>query len=432
MSQQSVNKVRAGVEWLAGSLGAALVTAFGDPTPPRSRRLPILSSRRVDLAVAADVVLVVVLYGAGAATLIDLNNELMVPYPPQFMHLLAAACSLPLLLRQRWPVAAWRSGWLVLIGVSVPLSELSAVPFVPPAIVMYLLCLYSVASRSEPQVAAGAWVISVVTLFVTQLVSGAGTADPGVVLGGGVLISVPVLLGYNVRARRQVQRKLAAQERRNEEEQAARAMLQERSRIARELHDVVAHHMSVIAIQAEAAPLQVPDAPEALKTHFAEIRATSLEALTEMRRILGILRDGDAHGDTAPQPGLDRLDDLVANAHAGGLAVTTRVSGHPLPVPSAVGLSVYRIVQESLSNAMRHAPGSSVEVEIGYQRQPAAVRVRVENAAPPGGPEDVGKGARHGLVGMRERAAMLGGELSAGPAPGGGFAVVAVLPLEEA
>jgi signal transduction histidine kinase len=203
-------------------------------------------------------------------------------------------------------------------------------------------------------------------------------------------------------------------------------VLEERTRIARELHDVVAHHMSVIAIQAEAAPYRVPDPPKELTSSLADIRANALQALDELRRVLGVLRaerDGD---QAAPQPTLDRLGELVAGVRGAGLAVQTVVSGAPRPLPAGVEVSAYRIVQEALSNAMRHAPGSEVRVEIAYA--PTALRLCIVNG-PPRAAASTLPGLGQGLLGMRERAAMLGGELTAAPTSGGGYTVTAVLPV---
>lgn len=313
----------AGAVWLVRSVVAALVTAFADPPPPRSRRL-----RR--FIVVADVAVAVVVYAMLVSSASTRNDELGL-YPPQLLHLVGLASVLPLLARDRWPLTAWRSSWLVLIWGSFVLRGLFPFPLMAAGIAAFLLGLYSVASRCEREVAVGAWVVSLLT--VVPLASdlwGIPALDPNGVLAIPVLVTIPIVFGYNVRVRRRAQRELAVQERRSEHEQAARAVLEERSRIARELHDVVAHHMSVIAIQAEAAPLEVPGTPELLKNRFAEIRATSLTALSEMRRILGVLRTGDDRSDTSPQPGLDRLDDLAANASAGGLTVTTSVSGRPV------------------------------------------------------------------------------------------------------
>lgn len=161
-------------------------------------------------------------------------------------------------------------------------------------------------------------------------------------------------------------------------------MLTERQRIARELHDVVAHHMSMIAIQAEAAPYKVEAVPDETRRDLAEIRATALDALTELRRILGVLRAEDG-AETAPQPSLERIDELVANARGAGLRVETRFSGDLGGLPPGVGLTAYRILQEALSNAMRHAPGSRVDVEVS--RDDGLVWLGVVNG-PPGDGQD--------------------------------------------
>jgi signal transduction histidine kinase len=233
---------------------------------------------------------------------------------------------------------------------------------------------------------------------------------------------IPLLLGYTMRLRRAGQAEIKEVERRHEGE---RAVLEERQRIAREMHDVVAHHMSLIAIQAEAAPLTVPDLPAKTQNDLADIRSTALEALTELRRVLGVLRT-ETGAETAPQPGLDRLDDLLSGARGAGLTVRTSITGHPEPLGPGTGLSAYRIVQESLSNAMRHARGAAVRIEITYE--PDLLRLGVINDRGDG-TAPVTSGSGRGLVGMRERVAMLGGELETGALPDGGFAVRAVLPL---
>ena len=191
--------------------------------------------------------------------------------------------------------------------------------------------------------------------------------------------------------------------------------------------------MSVIAIQAEAAPYKTADPPPELVESFGDIRASALAGLTELRRVLGVLRTG-GH-DTAPQPGLADLDALLDSARSGRVSVTVTRSGNPVPLPEGVDLSAYRIVQEALSNAMRHAPGSHVQVRVAYRPDGLVLEV-CNDAGPPvqavpvmagGGDGTVGGG--HGLVGMRERAAMLGGSLDAGPTGDGGFLVTAVLPV---
>jgi signal transduction histidine kinase len=181
--------------------------------------------------------------------------------------------------------------------------------------------------------------------------------------------------------------------------------------------------MSVIAIQAEAGPRKVANPPPELAESFADIRASALTGLNELRRLLGVLRSGGA--DTAPQPGLGELDGLLDSARSGGVRVTSAVSGTPRPLPPGLDLSAYRILQEALSNAMRHAPGSAVRVELFYA--PRSLVMKVRNDLTPGGlPGE--NGAGHGIIGMRERAVMLGGHLEAGPTRDGTFVVSAVLP----
>jgi signal transduction histidine kinase len=242
-------------------------------------------------------------------------------------------------------------------------------------------------------------------------------------------LSAVVLLAAGALAgRRETQRQLAAQQRISDTERTRRALLEERTRIARELHDVVAHHMSVIAIQAEAAPYRVPDPPEELARSFATIRTTATEGIRELRRVVGVLRAEGADDDPGPQPSLERLDELVASLEGAGLQVTVEVNGTPRSLPAGVELSAYRIVQEALSNAVRHAPGSQVRVELGYR--PAGLALRVVNGPARSAPLP-SPGAGHGVLGMEERAAMLGGELTAEPRPEGGFAVTAFLPLPD-
>ena len=191
--------------------------------------------------------------------------------------------------------------------------------------------------------------------------------------------------------------------------------------------------MSVIAIQAEAAPYKTPDPPKELVESFAEIRASALSGLKELRRVLGVLRS-DAP-DTTPQPGLADLEGLLESARSAGVTVTAGITGTARPLPDGVDLSAYRIVQEALSNAMRHATGAAVEVKLYYGD--AALVVEVRNDCPPGygtveTQDGAGEGGGHGIIGMRERATMLGGHLQAGPTGNGEFLVTAAFPLGDA
>ncbi|MET7569802.1 sensor histidine kinase [Streptomyces sp. NPDC005492] len=206
-------------------------------------------------------------------------------------------------------------------------------------------------------------------------------------------------------------------------EHAARG---ERARIARELHDVVAHHISMIAVQAETARLTTPGLPAEGATRLLAIGDTARTALTEMRRLLGVLReDADTGVQRRPQPGLGQLMELVdASRDAAGSRTRLIVSGPITPLDPGIEVTAYRIVQEALTNARRHAPGAAVDVELRYGDEDLAVRVR-DN-----GPGPATDGTGHGLLGMRERAATVGGTLLTGPAPGGGFLVEARLPVK--
>jgi signal transduction histidine kinase len=222
------------------------------------------------------------------------------------------------------------------------------------------------------------------------------------------------------------ERALAAQTERTELERAQRAVLEERTRIARELHDVVAHHMSLIAVRAETAPYRLSDLSEPVRAEFGSLSDVAREALTEMRRLLGVLRQDQPAG-LAPQPQLSELSALVDAARQSGVSVELSAPSALGQVPPGVALCAYRIVQEALSNASQHAPGAAVTVSVDHDA--GAVLLRVANG--PGGPARNEHEPGHGLTGMRERVALLGGSLSAAAAPDGGFVVSAVLPLIE-
>jgi signal transduction histidine kinase len=333
---------------------------------------------------------------------------------------------LPLVVALGRPMAGF---WLSL-GVGMLVSEVVRAGgpgpvWAEPSLLAHLTVLALVGLQARPRVLVELWLLTLLAgAILVQRMPGLN-ASPG--LAGMTTLSAVVLLAAGaLAARRETQRRLAEQQRVSDAERARRTLLEERTRIARELHDVVAHHMSVIAIQAEAAPYRVPEPPEELARSFTAIRATATEGLAELRRVVGVLRADGAAEDHGPQPTLERLDELVANVEAAGLPVTVEVTGRPGPLPAGVELSAYRIVQEALSNAVRHAPGSSVRVELGYR--PAGLALGVVNRPGRSRPAP-SPGPGHGVLGMRERAAMLGGDLTAGPLPDGGWAVTAVLPL---
>lgn len=226
------------------------------------------------------------------------------------------------------------------------------------------------------------------------------------------------MLGNAVRQRREADGLRRA-------EQTRLVALEERTRIARELHDVVSHHMSALVLRTDAVSYRLPGlAPEVLD-ELDVIGRMARDGLTEMRRMLVVLRAGDGDGG-APQPGLSDVEDVVARFRETGAEITLRVDVGP--VPTGVGLSAYRIVQEALSNSGRHAPGGAVSVEIAARGDVLGVEVRNAAATRPALDNDPAR-PRHGLVGMAERVRVLGGEFAAGPTPDGGFSVVADLPL---
>ncbi|MEU2792196.1 sensor histidine kinase [Streptomyces sp. NPDC007100] len=369
--------------------------------------------------------------------------------------LLGGAQALALVLAAFRPVAAWWMATAVMVAL-VAVTEYAAAgtgaqpwpaigpaaltepafdrgglyPWTGPGLATQAGVLLLLALRLRARAAAGALALT----LGAGLVCGVGTAQLRVSSLGiatAVLVTA-VVVGAALRGRQVARTELVVQEEMTSEERARRTLLEERNRIARELHDVVAHHMSVISIQAQVAPHLAENPSDALKENLTGIRTNAVEALTELRRVLGVLRSEDAPGaggaaPHTPQPTLDRLDELVANVRSAGLTVTTTHTGNRRPLSPGVELSAFRIVQEALSNAMRHAPGARVEVTIAYR--PAALAVRVTNTAPDR-PVAPSPGAGHGLLGMRERTAMLGGDLAAGPAPGGGYEVTAVLPLD--
>jgi signal transduction histidine kinase len=261
------------------------------------------------------------------------------------------------------------------------------------------------------------WVLGVmIALSPLELATGGGATGMAFAIGGAVLAWTWGELWRTRRGRRR--------------DAARRALADERARIARELHDVVAHNVSLIVVQAVAADDAFDDRPEVARQALRTIEQSGRDALAELRRLLQTMRpDVPENGAPEPQPGLDRLDALAAAVEAAGLRVVIHREGDAVALPAGVDLSAYRIVQEALTNALRHARATRAEVTVRYA--PAAVSVEVSDDGV-GGPADASDGghAGHGIVGMRERAALVGGTLEAGAPPNGdGFRVRAELPL---
>ncbi|WJV46574.1 sensor histidine kinase [Streptomyces flavofungini] len=344
-------------------------------------------------------------------------------------RLLAVTHAATLLLALRRPAPAFWLSLACFAAISLghpPTHDNEVWAWVVHASTLFLLAL-----RVPPLPAATATALSAALGAALKLL-GAGVGSWPTVATGTALYATALLSGAIRRGRREDRARLAEQIEATAAERARRTVLEERARIARELHDVVAHHMSLISIQADAAPYRVQDPPRELVTELASIRANALEGLAELRRLLGLLRAEAADGapaDTTPQPSLDQLDALLSQVRAAGLPVSARVTGARRALPPGVELSAYRIVQEALSNTLRHAPGAPTAVELGYGR--GTLTLRVTNG-PAAGTAPPSPGAGHGLTGMRERVTMLDGDFAAGPTPEGGYEVTAALPTRTA
>jgi signal transduction histidine kinase len=402
------------VEPLWAGLRTTLVGV--DPPSPRTRSARANRTLRIFWAIVA-VAFGLIFYGSLAT---DHNFHAV----PGGIYALSVAVAAPLALLPRWPLLAWRIAMLTEL-VSIPLHTApgtAQVPWHPIQLITMVIVLLAVGMRHQFPVLVWVWLIT------SGLVSfAARPADvPGWIIGG----TIALVLGDQIRRRGEAQRGLKAQAELNEEEQARRAVLEERARIARDMHDVVAHHMSLIAVRAESAPYRLAESSPESAAEFAAIAEEARLSLTEMRRLLGVLRQGDNNPELAPQPGLEQVPELISSAQSAGVWVALRWEGEIGTVPEAVGLTTYRIVQEALANAGRHAPGALVHV--GVRGNPNDVRVTISNGPATLPVAEPSGGAPHGLVGMKERVAVLGGTFEAGPSPDGGFLVRATLPRRGA
>jgi signal transduction histidine kinase len=344
----------------------------------------------------------------------------LAPHPGAAVLLVAAAC-LPLAWRRRYPVA-------VLVVSAAAVTAYSLLGYVNGAsLVAPILALYAVATQVSVRRAV---VAAVATLAVLLTVSAANNPF-GHISGGGFdiipfMVTAALFAGIAVANRRAY----VASIRDRAEQDARRQVDEERLRIARELHDVVAHTMATINVQAGVAAHVLPTQPEVVAEALQAIKTASKEGLRELRAILNVLRQADDSDSVQPAPGLAQLDALVEGARRAGLPITLAVAGEPFPLPAAVDLAAYRIVQESLTNAIRHAGPADATVKLRYQ--PDEITIDVTDTGTGSGPGAAGGTAGHGQAGMRERAAAVGGTVQTGPRPGGGYQVMARLPVHGA
>ncbi|SDY53003.1 sensor histidine kinase [Herbiconiux ginsengi] len=374
----------------------------------------------------------------------------------------AASFVIGLLQAALIPLAAARPRLALVLSV-IPLvllpllglhSEGAPWPVAVTTLIIQAAVIVVIAFVSTWRVAIGSWLVSVLAVSVVLATTperfggfdtSLASAIPFAAVSGGLLaIALLLVQRRSIRAQLDRERQVAVAE------QGRREVVEERNRIARELHDVVAHGMSVIQVQASSAKYRLPDLDPAVAAEFDDIGATARSALGEMRQLLGVLRNEEATTGLGPQPGLFDIPTLIDSARKTGVPVSLHwaVSGAGTP-PAAVALAAYRIVQESLSNAVRHAPGAATRVAV--TRSAAAVDISIENEAPreaarveppraetrgpdgglsPGSDASPGPGSGgHGLVGMRERTLLVGGTLENGPTDEGGYLVTAHLPL---
>ncbi|MFI5841518.1 sensor histidine kinase [Catenuloplanes sp. NPDC051500] len=335
----------------------------------------------------------------------------------------------PLVLRRRYPLGVL---WATLAAASLALVTHGAGQpnLYPCVLVTALIAVYSAAAHSPLRMAAAA-TVPVAALLVTALRDLSLITVPGAYLPFVLLAPlVAAAGGHHVWTRRAGEDRRRREAETRAQEQALRdAVAGERARIARELHDVVTHHVSVMVIQAGAARAVLAAAPDQAREALLAVESTGRSALTELRHTMGLLSAPEPDAPEEPQPGLEGLPALVARLHDAGVRVRLHTTGEARPVPPGIGLTAFRVVQEALTNMVRHAPGAAATVVVEFA--PETLRVEVGNTAPvlPAAPGPTGG---HGLIGLRERLAVYGGTLRAEPRPGAGYRVEASIPLEAA
>ena len=346
---------------------------------------------------------------AVAATLIYLGfAETRSAEPLWLGYLIAFAVGVPLVVRRRWPVAVF---CVVLAAQNTAtVMGITLEPYFPTLFALYLVAVALPRRRSSIALLAGA-----VSAGASIVVSEPWPDDLGLALTVCLLMVTTWALGWTTQVRRSYVDRTNA-------ERAEKALAQERLRIARELHDIVAHSLTLIAVKAGIAHHLAASRPQEAQAALGVIETTSRETLVEMRHLLGVLRSEEAEPEFAPVPGLRDLAGLADRAGMAGVPVSLEVSGD---VPDGVGLTVYRIVQEAVTNVVKHAAPARCHVVVSVADDVARIEVTDDGA----GERVLAGGGGHGLIGMRERVAMYGGSFTAGPQASGGFRVAAEVPF---
>jgi signal transduction histidine kinase len=340
-----------------------------------------------------------------------------------FATSLALAGALPLAVRLPWLAAALATAGLLTFALLSSGSEGVPWPWPVTSIIGQGLLLIVLGLMSTWWFGFAAWLAGVVVTTPFAFVDTGAAAN---VVTAAAVTALAFAVALLIAQRRLIGAELFRERANSALEQQRRVLVEERNRVARELHDVVAHGLSIIHVQATSAPYRVEGLSDGAKAEFAEIAASARTAMTEMRQLLGVLRSADAAAETTPQPGLGELPALVASVERAGVPVTLEL-GDRLPEGGLAATSAYRIVQEALSNVVRHAPGADTHVRVEVLADDLVVSVENEAATEAPGPD--AKGGGHGLVGIGERAALLGGRAEYGERPGGGYRVLATLPL---
>jgi signal transduction histidine kinase len=333
--------------------------------------------------------------------------------------------TLPLLMRGRLPFAAPVFAFAAQAGSAFADPTLGAetTAFLALLLAFWVVGAYNERTQAIVGTAIGLACIAVVTRVDERL--GLEEAVSGMLFGGTVSLIAYALRRRRTRALELEQRATLLEREREDAERAA--IMEERRRIARELHDVIAHSITLMTVQAGAARLLLAEEPERAREPVLSVEETGRQALAELRRLLGMIRLGDGEPALAPQPGLARLDDLMGQARRAGLPVDLAVAGEPRALPPGLDLTAYRIVQEALTNARRHAGPARANVFVRYGIESLELEVTDDGRTAPTRSD----GGGHGLVGMRERVALYDGTLEAGPRPEGGYAVRVRLPVER-